>query len=129
MKNVFLAILCLGFMNSAFAKDSDWKLCVGDVVLYEETVKLVVNLYEHRNGEGGRATDLTLIYGGNVLTGGFNSTESDEGAVALKNENSLFRGTAKVSYEKETLQLLGRLSLFGSATPLRANLSCQTLQN
>lgn len=124
-----LMILSLSFMSSAFAKDSDWKLCVGDVVLYEETVKLVVNLYEHRNAEGGRSTDLTLIYGGNVLVGGFNSTESDEGPVTLKNENSFFRGSAKVSYENETLTLLGRLSLFGSVTPLKANLKCKTLQN
>lgn len=128
MKKALLFILCAGFLNTAFAKDSTWKLCVGDVVLYEETVKLVVNVFEHRNAEG-RATDLTLIYGGNVLKGGFNSTENDSGVVILKENQSFFRGTAAVDYSEDTLALKGRLSLFGSVTPLEAKIRCETLAN
>lgn len=129
MKKALFFILCAGFLNTAFAKDSTWKLCVGDVVLYEETVKLVVNVFEHRNGADGRATDLTMIYGGNVLKGGFNSTESDSGVVILKENQSFFRGTAAVDYSLDTLALKGRLSLFGSVTPIEATIKCETLTN
>lgn len=129
MKKALLVVLCAGFLNTAFAKDSTWKLCVGDVVLYEETVKLVVNVFEHRNGSDGRKTDLTMIYGGNVLKGGFDSTESDAGTVILKENESFYRGRAAVDYTNETLALKGTLSLFGSTTPINATISCETLAN
>lgn len=128
MKKAFLMVLCAGFMSSAFAKDSDWKFCKGEAVLYGDTVNIIVNLYEHRDGDG-RATDLTLIYGSNILGGGFNSTESDTGVVMLKNEKSFFRGRATHNYEAGTLVLKGSLSLYGEVTALVSTLSCETLSN
>lgn len=128
MKKALFLVLCAGFMSSAFAKDSDWKICKGETVLFGDTVNIIVNLFEHRNGDG-RATDLTLIYGSNILGGGFNSTESDTGAVMLKNDNSYFRGRAAVRYETSTLALRGTLSLYGEATALSSTLKCDTLLN
>lgn len=128
MKKALSMILCAGFMSSAFAKDSDWKICKGEATLYGDKVNIIVNLFEHRNGDG-RATDLTLIYGSNILGGGFNSTESDAGGVMLKNDNSFFRGRAAVNYETSTLALRGVLSLYGETTSLISTLACDTLIN
>lgn len=128
MKKALFLILCSGFLNTAFAKDSTWKICIGDVVLYEEEVKLVVNVFEHR-AEDGRSTDLTLIYGGNVLGGNFDSTENDSGTTILKNDNSTFKGTATVDYSEDTLALDGVLTLFGEPTKLQDTLQCETLSN
>ncbi len=129
MKKVLFIILCSGFLNTAMAKDSTWKLCVGDVVLFEEKVKLVVNVFEHRNGAENRQIDLTMIYGGNVLTGTFDNTETNQASVMLKNDSSFFRGTAAVDFEKDLLALRGRISLFGSVSTLSATIRCATLEN
>lgn len=130
MKKIFFIILCAGFMNSAFAKDSTWNLCVGDVILYESKVKLVVNVFEHRNPTGnGRVTDLTMIYGQNVLAGKFNSTANDSGVVILKQDKSNFRGSVKVDYAASTIALSGKLNLFGEVSPLVTTLSCTGLEN
>ncbi|MBC7428595.1 MAG: hypothetical protein H7336_08295 [Bacteriovorax sp.] len=130
MKKALFLVLCAGFLNTAMAKDSTWLMCVGDVKLYDEDVKLAVNVYEHRNSTGdGRETDLTLIYGGNVLQGSFNSTENDSGVTILKQNTSFYRGSAAVDYSASTLSLSGRLNLFGSVTPLETVLKCDTLGN
>ena len=131
MKKALFLVLCAGFLNTAMAKDSTWQMCIGDVNLYEEDVQLAVNVFEHRNSTGdGRVIDLTLIYGGNVLKGGFNSTENDSGNVLLKDTTvSQFKGTAAVNFEESTLTLNGKLNLFGSATPLKGVLKCETLSN
>lgn len=129
MKKIMLLVLCSGFMSSAFARDSDWKLCVGDAKLFDESVKLVVNVFEHRNGSDARATDLTMIYGGHVLKGAFNSTSSDTSVVVLKNEESSYRGVATVNYPASTIALVGRLTLNGSPTNVRTILKCTTLGN
>lgn len=129
MKKALLLVLCSGFMSQAFAKDSTWLMCIGDATLFEESAKLAVNVYEHRNGEG-RATEFTMIYGGHVLTGTFNSSESDSGLAILKNaQKSFYRGTVATDYSENTLSLKGRLVLNGEGTALETKLNCETLGN
>ncbi|MBC7712825.1 MAG: hypothetical protein H7177_05775 [Rhizobacter sp.] len=130
MKKALFLVLCAGFLNTAMAKDSTWNLCVGDVTIFEDNVKLVVNVYEHRSPTGdGRVTELTMIYGGNVLAGSFDSTENDAGVAILKQNASFYRGNVVVDYNESTIALKGRLSLSGSVTPLEATLKCDTLEN
>ncbi len=129
MKKALFLILCSGFLNTAFAKDSTWNLCVGDVTIFEEKVKLVVNVYEHRNGAEGRQTELTMIYGGHVLLGAFDNTEADQALVNLKNEYSFYQGLAAVDYSKNTLTLRGKISLNESESPLSAKFRCTNLAN
>jgi hypothetical protein len=128
MKTILFLVLAAGFMNTAYAKDSDWKICIGNTTLFGDKTQVVVNLFEHRNGDG-RATDLTLIYGANILRGEFDSTESDSSMVILKNENSNFGGKATMDYTKNILTLQGRINLYGSVSVLSSKLSCKTLLN
>jgi hypothetical protein len=130
MNKVLFLILLSASINTAMAKDSTWKLCVGDVTMYEEQVKLVVNVYEHRNNADGRQTDLTMIYGGHVLQGVFDNSESDQATVTLKNDlGSLYRGLVNIDYENDVLTLRGRISLNGSVSVLAAPIKCTTLEN
>lgn len=126
MKKLLLIALCSGFISSAHALDSDWKLCKGDVILYDDMVNLVVNVYEHRKGNG-RAADLTLIYGGHVLRGSYSTTESTTGNIKLKGDKSSFKGTAAVDYGRGVLTLHGVLLLNNMTTALNANMACETL--
>lgn len=129
MKKALLLFLCSGFLNTAFAKDSTWNLCVGDVTIFEEKVKLVVNVYEHRNGADGRQTELTMIYGGHVLLGSFDNTDVDQAVVTLKNEHSFYQGLVAVDYAKNTLTLRGKISLNELESPLSAKFKCTILAN
>lgn len=122
---IFFSLLALTITSTVFARDSIWNLCQGDIVLFQERTKLVVNVYEHRNGLG-RLTDLTLIYGGHTLTGSFDSTENNRGDVVLENGQATFNGIADVDFQKRTLELNGMINLQES-TMLLANLSCETL--
>lgn len=126
MKKLLLLALCSSFISTAHALDSDWKLCKGDVILYDDMVNLVVNVYEHRNGNG-RAADLTVIYGGHVLRGSYSTTESTTGEVKLKGTKSSFKGVAAVDYGRGILDLKGVILLNNSASALNANLQCETL--
>lgn len=126
MKKLLLIALCSSFISSAYALDSDWKLCKGDVILYDDMVNLVVNIYEHRSTNG-RAADLTLIYGGHVLRGTYATTESTTGEVKLKGDNSSFKGISAVDYGRGILNLNGVLLLSKKATALNAILQCETL--
>lgn len=129
MKRLLLLALCSGSYCEAFAKDSDWKICKDDIVIYGENTKLVVNAYEHRNGNG-RLADLTFIYGGHVLRGSLNTTDSTNGAIKLKGDNnSTFKGTAAIDYELGTLALIGKLILNNSSSELNGKLECETLMN
>lgn len=126
MKRLVLLALCLVSCFEANALDSDWKLCKGDVVLYGGSTKLVVNVYEHRNGNG-RLADLTFIYGGHVLHGNLNTTESISGTIKLKGINSTFKGTANIDYQTGAIHLIGKLALNNFVTELNGNLDCETL--
>lgn len=126
MKTFLLLALCSGSYCEAFAKDSDWKICKGDVILYGENTKLVVNAYEHRNGNG-RAADLTFIYGGNVLRGSLNTSDTTNGVVKLKDGNSTFKGTAAIDYQTSTLSLAGKVTLNKAVSDLNTTLDCETL--
>ncbi|MEA9355798.1 hypothetical protein SHI21_06285 [Bacteriovorax sp. PP10] len=128
MKRLLLLALCSGSYCEAFAKDSDWKLCKDDVVVSGENSKLVVNAYEHRTSNG-RAADLTLIYGGNVLRGNLDTSESTSGVVKLKGDNSLFKGTAAIDYQTGAISLVGKLTLNKVVSDLNAGLACETLSN
>lgn len=126
MKRLLLLALYSGSYCEAFAKDSDWKLCKGEVTLYSEPVKLVVNAYEHRNGEG-RAADLTFIYGGHVLKGSLNTTEATSGTVKLRDGSSSFKGTVAIDYPAGIINLSGKLTLNKEVSDLNAVLECETL--
>lgn len=129
MKMILTSLLVL-LSTTIFAKDSTWQLCQGETVLFAEKTKLVVNVYEHRNGAGGRETDLTFIYGGHTLTGSFDSTDSDVGIVELKNEKlSTFEGVVQVDYQDSSVDLAGILTLGEAATKMHADLKCKTLAN
>jgi hypothetical protein len=125
---LFLSLLILTFSTSAFARDSLWSLCLGDVEIFQEKTKLVVNVYEHRK-DLGRETNLTLIFGGHTLEGSFDSTESDRAKIILKNtQSSIFRGFAKIDYAVHTITLDGILDLAESTT-VHAKLKCKTLRD
>jgi hypothetical protein len=130
MKIAILVIFCIGLSNVALAKDSDWKLCIGDVVLFDKPVKIAVNFFEHRNNKGpGRQSDISLVYGGNILRGSFTSAEGDRGDVMLKEEKSLFKGSVKMDYGINSLAIQGKLDLNGSTSMLTSKLKCETLGN
>ena len=126
MKRFLLLALCSVSCFEANALDSDWKLCKGDVVIFGASTKLVVNAYEHRNGNG-RLADLTFIYGGHVLHGNLNTTESTSGAIKLKGNNSSFKGNATIDYQTGIINLKGKLALNNLVTELNGNLDCETL--
>lgn len=129
MKKLLLALVMLGSAHSLFAKDSTWNLCQGKVVLFEEDTRLVVNVYEHRSPEG-RATELTLIYGGSTLIGTLDSTENDSGNVLLKNDHgSTYEGQVAVDYQTNKISLAGTLTLNGAPSPLKTQMKCATLSN
>jgi hypothetical protein len=126
MKNLFLFIFSLITMSDAFGLDSDWKLCKGEAIIFENDVKIVVNAFEHRNGNG-RAVDLTLIYGGNILRGSYNTTESTSGVVTLKGADSSFKGNVAIDYGRGIMNLSGKMTMAKSGSSLKANLECETL--
>lgn len=117
------------------AKDSIWKLCKGSFTTSNElneanTYPILVNLFEHRNSNGdGRETDLTLIYGGNVLSGTFDSTEKDSGKIILKKSNTDFTGNISIDYVTESMNLKGKLNLLNFKTLLQTELKCETILN
>ncbi len=126
-----LVLLATLISTSAFAHDSTWKLCQGQSTLFGDQETILVNLYEHRNSADGRATDLTLIFGGNLLNGSFDSTENDSGKVILEQDKykSKFSGMATVNYSSNTLALKGTLNLSGSTTSVDSLLSCKTIRD
>jgi hypothetical protein len=126
MKAIVVGLVLLS--SSAFARDSQWSLCKTSTMIYEEKETLLLNRYEHRSNDGmGRTTDLTLIFGGHLLTGAFDSTEVDTGAVTLSSETSSFTGT--ILLKNNAVQLRGTLSLDGAETPLASNFRCEVLRD
>lgn len=127
MKAIVLGLTVI-LSSSAFARDSEWSICKTSTMIYEEKETLLLNRYEHRSDDGmGRTTDLTLIFGGHLLTGAFDSTEVDTGAVTLKSETSSFTGT--VLLKSNSVQLKGTLNLNGAETPLASSFRCELLRN
>ncbi|GEM_PF-767981 len=128
MKISILALFCFTTF-SAFAHDSLWSLCRTKTVIYGESETLILNLYEHRNSHGdGRDNDLTLIFGGNLLSGVFDSTDVFSGPVKLKSKTSRFDGTINLN-DYSTVDLKGELNLNGSKTPLDAKFTCEVLRD
>lgn len=126
MRSLYLTVAFLLMSFNAMALDSDWKLCKGDVIIFENDVNIVVNAYEHRTGKG-RAADLTFIYGGHVLRGSYNTTDSTSGGVVLKGGNSNFKGNVAIDYGRGIMSLQGKLTLNKSVSDLKATLDCETL--
>ena len=126
MKRLLLLALFSGSFCEAFAKDSDWKICRGEVTLFNENVKIIVSSYEHRVGIG-RANDMTFIYGGNVLHGSLDTSEDVSGPVKLTGNKSTFKGTAGVNYQTGILSLKGKLTLNKSSNVIDTDLTCETL--
>jgi hypothetical protein len=129
MKKSVLAITftLLASANS-FAHDSLWKMCEGTAVIFNRSEPILVNLFEHRNGAASRQTDLVLIYGGNLLSGSFDSTENEFGKIMLTQDKSTFVGKASVDYQKNTLELSGVLKL-EDKTNLESILNCRTIRD
>lgn len=132
MKKLIAALIVLGSTTPAFARDSTWKLCTGDATVFDDPAKLAVNVFEHRNSTGdGRDTEFTLIFGGWVLRGTLDTSDSDTGTVHLqdeKNTEGVYDGTIGVNYDKDTVTLKGVLDL-GEKTDINATLKCKTLGN
>ena len=127
MKYLLVLTLISILTTSALARDSTWKMCIGSTQLFDEPANLAVNVFEHRNSTGdGRVTELTMIYGGHVLQGEFDSTEDDSGKILLKQNDSTFTGITKVDYERDLLILIGKLNL-GIKTDVTAVLKCENL--
>lgn len=127
MKKLLLIALCTVFNTNAFALDSDWKICKGEVILFDDSVNLVVNAYEHRLKKG-RAADITFIYGGHVLRGSYSTSESLSGPITLKgNNNSVFNGNIAIDYGRGILNLTGNVVLNKQSSDVRATLECETL--
>ena len=127
MKKLLLIALCTVFNTNAFALDSDWKICKGEVILFDDSVNLVVNAYEHRIKKG-RAADITFIYGSHILRGSYSTTDSTSGAITLKgNNNSVFTGNIAIDYGRGLLTLTGNVVLNRESSDVRAVLECETL--
>jgi hypothetical protein len=126
VKRLLVMALFAGTYDSAFAKDSDWRICTGEVVLFDVPVNLVVSSYEHRNGEG-RSADLTFIYGGHVLHGSLDTSYANEGALKLTGYKASFNGSAALDFQKNTLALNGKVNFAGSVSDLNASLACEAL--
>ncbi len=125
--NKLLVILLTLTSVATFAKDSTWKMCIGDTILYGDPAKLALNVFEHRNSTGdGRVTDLALIYGAHILRGSFDSTEDNTGFVRLREHGSIFLGHVAVDYGTNTVALNGKLKL-PESTFVKAVLKCETL--
>lgn len=126
---ISIAAILLVSTFSAFAHDSLWSLCRTKTDLYGENETVLLNLYEHRNSRGdGRDNDLTLIFGGHLLTGVFDSTEVTSGPVKLKSKTSHFKGTLNLN-DYSSVDLKGVLTLNGSSTPLNAKFTCEVLRD
>lgn len=128
MKYSILTFLLM-MSASSFAHDSLWSLCRTKTIIYEENETLILNLYEHRNSHGdGRDNDLTLIFGGNLLSGVFDSTDVFSGPLKLKSKTSRFDGFIHLN-DYSTVDLKGVLNLNGSKTPLNAKFICEVLRD
>lgn len=120
-----LAITLSGL--TTFAKDSTWQICQGKATLFQEQETILVNLFEHRSSSG-RVTDMTLIFGGHVLSGSFDSTDADTGSILMKNESSSFKGEVNINYSTNTLLIGGSLNL-GTKTNFNTVLKCKVLRD
>ena len=141
-KTTFLALTIFALTtminSTVLAKDSMWKLCKGTFTFADNSADgtkevLLANLFEHRNSNGdGRETDLTLIYGANVLSGSFNSTNWNENKsekIVLDNEKINFTGAIVIDYVKETMNLNGKLNLPSDFANIKTQLKCKTVQD
>lgn len=132
MKILIAAFMVLTSTTPAFAKDSTWKMCIGDAKVFDEPAKLAMNVYEHRNSTGdGRVTEFTLIFGAWVLRGNLDTTDSDMGTVHLQDSvytEGVYDGFVGVNYDKDTVTLNGVLDL-AEKTDISATLKCKTLSN
>ncbi|WP_413580870.1 hypothetical protein [Bdellovibrio sp. HCB288] len=126
MKNLILVIGMTLAATPSFAKDSAWLICKGDAVVFGENNSLVVNVFEHRKGHAGRETSLTLLFGGWVLKGAFDNTNTYSSDVQLSGDRSGFDGKVTLDLRASTLQLQGVLDLH-YRTPVSAILKCDDL--
>lgn len=127
MKQMII-LLTLLVSLPVMAHDSLWSLCRTKTVIYGDEETLILNEYEHRNSSGdGRDTDLKLIFGGNLLSGVFNSTDVSSGPITLKSKSSRFKGIVKL--RDGSVELNGVLNLYGSKTILKAKFDCEVLRD
>lgn len=127
MKKLILVLLALS-SGPALARDSLWTLCEGKTQLFGADETILVNQYEHRSGADSRTTQLTLIFGGHLLSGSFDSTSLPNEVIVLTQGNAVFVGRVRLA--ANTLELNGNLSLVaGSASPLVSSLTCRTIRD
>ncbi|MEK2690856.1 hypothetical protein [Bdellovibrio sp. GT3] len=126
MKKLILVVGMTLAATPSFAKDSRWLLCKGDTVVLGENNSLVVNVFEHRKGPAGRETSLTLLFGGWLLKGAIDNTNSYSRDVQLSGDRSGFDGKVTLDWGASTVQLEGILDL-QYKTPVSVILKCDDL--
>lgn len=136
MRKRIILISAMFLSVTTMAADSSWLLCKGTAILYEHEVNLVVNSFEHRDGvkdsgETKRANDLLLIYGGHLLKGRFNSSESNTANVKLVSYDGpeKYTGVISVDYALQELKLDGSIVFFSGEAPqvFSTTLKCEEL--
>jgi hypothetical protein len=86
---------------------------------------LIANTGEHRNGASDRATDVTLIVGGNSLVSG---TLGASGRADLTVRGDSFKGTASVTLSgAQSIKLSGAYVLGGTTFNVAQTIACKQL--
>ncbi len=124
-----IILVAMMLSAGAYAKDSTWKLCEGNTNISGSVTTTVLNMFEHRT-EKGRATDLTLIYGGHVLSGSLDTTDTEAGKVELKGTSGSYEGDVNIDSGIDGVYLQGTLTLNGTKmSVVDANLYCKIIED
>lgn len=111
-----IGLFVLSMSSFAFAADSSWLLCKGQMTIDGDKFNIVVNSLEHRAGvddEGNdkRVNDLTLIFGNRLIVGQLDTSNDMNGAVSLATADgsSKYDGIVMFDYTKPSLILRGKV--------------------
>jgi hypothetical protein len=126
LKRLVAGTFCvLFFVSTGWAADS--------TCLLGDNGKIAVTTFEHRTSTGGRATDVTLIFGTHLLRGEL--VDVDSGPVTLKatgkgkENNYIFTGTINVDYDGKKMTLKGKLKVDGTEiSNFNTTFRCKQLQ-
>ena len=107
--------------KSSRGGDSSWWVCEGE--------GMVLNSVEHRKGMDGRATDVVMLLGVNVLKGELaykpaDGDSPDKGKLTLKSSDPTLSFSGDATFWHLRVSLKGTLNLFGSKIQINQTLEC-----
>jgi len=125
-RSLLIGSLCvLLFVSTGWAKDS--------TCLLGDNGKIAVTTFEHRTVSGGRATDVTLIFGTHLLRGEL--VDADSGPITLKATSKMkenryvFGGSINVDYSGMKMTLKGKMEVEGiEISKFNTTFRCKQLQ-